>query len=195
MVTKAASSVTSDSAVLNGTVNPNGSPGYVYAFYGTSATSLNSNCYAGQVAATHTTQSFGCAVGDLQPNTTYYFAIVFEDTNNGVYTSGSTLSFLVPLPKLVTKAATSITSDSAVLNGTVDPNGPPGYVYVYYGTSATSLNSNCYAEQVATTYATQPFGCTAGDLQPNTKYYFAIVFEDTNNGVYTYGDVRAFATF
>jgi len=64
-----------------------------------------------------------------------------RDANNGAYTYGGTLSFLVPLPKMLTEAASSITSDSAVLNGTVNPNGSPGYVYLYYGTSATTLNS------------------------------------------------------
>jgi hypothetical protein len=92
-VAKAATSITSDSALLNGTVNPNGSPGYVYFYYGTSSTTLNSSCFAGSVQATYTTQSFTCPVGGLLPNTTYYFQIVFYDTNNGIYTYGNTLAF------------------------------------------------------------------------------------------------------
>src|ERR1039457_5534099 len=194
LVTQAASSITSDSALLNGTVNPNGSPGYAYFYYGTSAKNLNSSCGGWSVATTYVAQSFSCTAQTLQPNTTYYFRIAFEDTNNGVFTYGSTLKFLVPLPKLVTQAASSITSGSALLNGTVNPNGSPGYVYFYYGTSAKSLNSSCGGRSVATTYAAQSFSCTAGSLQPNTTYYFRIAFEDANNGVFTYGGLQTFFT-
>jgi pimeloyl-ACP methyl ester carboxylesterase len=194
LVTKAASSITSDSAVLNGTVNPHGSPGYVYFYWGTSATKLRSSCEPGPVATTYTAQAFSCTAGDLQPNTTYYFRIAFRDANNGVFTYGSILKALVPQPVLVTQAASSITSDSAVLNGTVDPNGSPGYVYFYWGTSATNMSSSCEPGPVATTYTAQAFSCTAGNLQPNTTYYFQIAFMDANNGVFTYGGVQTFPT-
>ena len=193
--TQQATSITSDSAVLNGTVDPNGSSGYVYFYYGTSPTSLSSSCSAGSVTPSYAVQPFSCTAQGLPPNTTYYFAVAFEDSNTAIYSYGSTLKFLVPLPGLVTKAASPITSDSAVLNGTVDPNGSSGYVYFYYGTSPTNLSSSCSAGSVAPSYAVQPFSCTAQGLPPNTTYYFEIVFEDSNTGIYTYGKVRNFTTF
>jgi hypothetical protein len=48
---------------------------------------------------------------------------------------------------------------------------------------------------VTPSYAVQPFSCTAQGLPPNTTYYFEIVFEDSNTGIYTYGKVRNFTTF
>ena len=164
VTTLPASSITSDSAVLNGTVNPEGSPGSVYFFWGTSPANLGNGCSLGPVQPTYITQSFSCTAGDLLSNTTYYFQFAFVDNNNGVWTYGSTLTFFVPVPALITKKATSITSDSAVLNGTINPNGSPGAVFFFWGTSPTNLGNECSLGPVQPTYTTQPFSCTAGDL-------------------------------
>ena len=148
----------------------------------------------GPVQPTYTTQPFSCTAGDLLSNTTYYFQLAFVDNNNGVWTSGKILKFKVLLPAVVTQAATSITSDSAVLNGTINPNGSPGAVFFFWGTSPTNLGNECSLGPVQPTYTTQPFSCTAGDLLSNTTYYFQLAFVDNNNGVWTSGSILNFIT-
>jgi hypothetical protein len=194
--TKAATSITSGSGTLNGTVDPNSSTGQVYFYWSTNPTLQNSNTYsAGSVAANGTIQSFNAPLAGLSTATKYYFQTAFYNSSNGSYQYGKILSFTTLSTTTVTSAATSITSSSATLNGTVDPNSSTGQVYFYWGTNATLENPNTdYVGSVNANGTTQPFNASLTGLATATTYYFQTVFYNSSNGSYQYGSILSFTT-
>src|SRR5439155_26627595 len=77
------------------------------------------------------------SLSGLATSTTYFYRFVFYNSSNNSTKRGSILSFAsLPTPTTTTSAST-ITSSSAVVGGTVNPNGSSGYVYVLWGKSST----------------------------------------------------------
>src|SRR4051794_35680993 len=123
VVTKNASHIAQTSAVLNGTVNPNGS-GTTYFFqwgldpnYGVNSQSLSVGGGTKTVAV-HTT------AGGLIPGTVYHYRLVAS--NRFGTTLGTDRTFKTtghPPPQVATGPATGISSSGATLTGVVNPNG------------------------------------------------------------------------
>ena len=78
-------------------------------------------------------------------------------------------------PVAITTAATNVGTTSAILNGTVNPNGLPTTVKFEYGTT-TSYGSEIFAAQspVSDTIAV-PISAQLIDLSPNTTYSYRVV--------------------
>ncbi|HEY3860799.1 MAG TPA: chitobiase/beta-hexosaminidase C-terminal domain-containing protein [Verrucomicrobiae bacterium] len=94
VVTFPATNVTPSSATLEATVNPGGSPATVYFQWGTTPS------FGSLTAPVNVTQNLGSvqgvssSLGNLQPDTTYYFQAVANNTGGTIY--GNTLSFTTP---------------------------------------------------------------------------------------------------
>src|SRR5208282_649369 len=118
----AATGITATNATLNGTLTTGGLNTLAYFLYGLTP-SYDSYGATTNLAATNTTLSVSNLIGGLSPGTTYHFLLVA--TNSAGIGSGMDLTFTtLPLPPVVaTLAATGITSESAILNGTVNPGG------------------------------------------------------------------------
>jgi hypothetical protein len=105
---------------------------------------------------------------------------------------------LVPLPApppvvnavVTTGRASNITRSSAILNGTVNPNGLTTTVAFQYG--RTTNYGFTTADRTYTGKTTQSVSLRIPRLRPNTKYHFRLV--ETNNGVTTYGSDMTFKT-
>ena len=206
--TSAATSLTASSAILNGTINPQGDNGAAYFEWGTDPALSNPNttCYYGNwwncpVAANSTKQSFTYSLTGLTSATTYYFRMVFYDSNSGGFTKGAIKSFKTLNPVATTSAASSITTSSAVLNGTINPQGDNGAAYFEWGTdpNLTNPSTTCYYSNwwncpVAANSNTQSFSYPLTGLGSATTYYFRMVFYDANNGGFTKGSVLSFTT-
>ena len=139
--TDAATLVTSSSATLNGTVNPNGTSTTVVFEYGTS-TNYGSTITATQSPLTGTnSQSVSAGITGLTAGTTYHFRA--KGTNSAGTTNGDDQTFTttsgppVTAPTVTTGSASAVTSTSATLNGTVNPNGSTTTYYFEYGTTAS----------------------------------------------------------
>jgi phosphodiesterase/alkaline phosphatase D-like protein len=91
---------------------------------------------------------------------------------------------LKTLPFVVTTlAATSITSTSAVLNGSINPNGTGGCASFEYGTDPNLTNPfGVGSFTVAANSTAQSFSTTA-TLSPNTTYYYAMLFSPSCSGL------------
>jgi hypothetical protein len=138
--TGAATNVTSSGATLTGSVNPNGqSTTYLFEYgkdtnYGgkTAAVDAGSGSAAINVSA---------AISGLQAGQTYHFRL--DATSAAGTTQGSDMSFTATAtpttaaPIVTTKAASNLTSTSARLNGTVNPNGQATTYYFEYGPSTS----------------------------------------------------------
>ena len=79
---------------------------------------------------------------------------------------------------VTTNAATNITSSSATLNGTVNPNGLTTAVHFEYGTTTNYGSTTANSSHTGNT--TQNVSANIIGLTPNTTYHFRIV--GTNNG-------------
>jgi len=95
-----------------------------------------------------------------------------------------------PTATLTTDGASNITRSSAILNGTVNPNGLTTTVYFQYG-KRTNYGSTT-ANQTYTGNTTQSVSVRIRRLRANTKYHFRLV--ETSNGVTSYGSDRTFRT-
>ena len=128
-----ASSVTTTSAVLNGTVKANGSNVSAVTFClatdptlnvsgsGAIATCTSSNATPASFSSTITIDNpESVTVTSLTQGTLYYFQIVAVNGQGTSY--GEVLSFTAGAPIGITKAASSVTSSTARLNGAVNRN-------------------------------------------------------------------------
>jgi putative cell wall-binding protein len=131
-----ATSVTATSAVLNGSVNPNGASTTYYFQYGTTSSyGLISQTYA--AGAGNAAVAVNAPITGLAPNTTYYFQLVA--TNADGTSAGGQLTFLTSANVLVTTSqiyGADRYQTSAQIAESKYPGGvPSGYVVI-----ATGLN-------------------------------------------------------
>jgi len=167
-----ASNITSSSATLNGTVNPNALATTVHFQYGT-RTNYGSTT-ANQTFMGNTTQSVSANITRLRPSTRYHFRLV--ETSNGVTTYGSDRTFRTfkptGAPVVATSAATNVASFSATLNGSVYPHGLTTTVYFQYGTTTSYGLTTALQSRSGNTY--QNISANIGGLTANTVYHFRI---------------------
>ncbi|HMF43004.1 MAG TPA: hypothetical protein VKQ32_20165, partial [Polyangia bacterium] len=210
--TTAASGITSTSASLNGSGNPNGSATTGWFRINTVSPGTCNDTFGTRVPATSGTALgmgnasvvYSITTTGLSPGTTYYFcAITSNATGTGV---GAVLSFTTPAPpSVVTTGATVITSSSAQLNGSVNPTAAasigwfrvnttdPGGCNDTFGTripitagTGTSLGSG-------TTPVTYSINTnTVLSLTPGTTYYYCAIA--SNSLGTSFGAVVSFTT-
>ena len=182
VTTGSATAVTFATATLGGTVDPNGAATSYYFQYGTT------NAYGTQTA----TQSAGsgssgvtasAAISGLAPATTYHFRLVA--VSGGVTVNGADQTFATastPAPSPATGSARSVTSNSAVVTGSVNPNGVPTTYQFQYGKTAA------YGAHTATTSADSgtsavPASAAIVGLAASTTYHYRIVATSTGGVV------------
>lgn len=111
VVTDAATSISTTTAMLNATINPNGSPTTYYFQYGTTA-SYGVETPIVSVASTTNSAQVSMEITGLSPNTTYLFQVVATNTTGSAEGGGVTLT--TPETSCFTDNQT-ITTDSTKL--------------------------------------------------------------------------------
>jgi pimeloyl-ACP methyl ester carboxylesterase len=187
--TNAATSVTSTSAQVNATVNPNGSTTSVYFQYGLTSSYGSQNTPANFSGTSPL--SILAQMSGLNPSTTYHYRVVAS--NNGGTTYGSDVSFTTSAsaPTATTNAATNITSSSAMLNGTVNPNGGATTAYFQFGLS-TNYGATTSSSNVGSGTSNVSFQASTGAIQPGQTFHYRLVA--TNATGTTYGNDLTFTT-
>ena len=188
--TDPATSVDSDSAVLNGTVNPNGADTTCYFEYGTT-TSYGSTTAVVSAGSGSGNVSVSSSISRLELATTYHYRLVAVNTvgtTNGLDQAFTTNSLA---PSATTQPATSITTDSAVLNGTVDPNASPTTYYFEYGVS-TAYGSTTLLTSAGSGGEDVSVNAAVSGLNSGTTYH-ARIFARNATGE-SYGDDVVFTT-
>ena len=179
-ITGAASSVTQTAAQLNGSSNPNGSATTYHFEYGTStAYGTNVPVPDGAVGSDSTVHSESQTVKSLTPATTYHVRIVATSAGGTTYGADQTFTTAAPpppAPSATTGAASNVTSSSAQLNGTSNPNGVATTYHFEFGTS-TAYGSNVPTPDgaVGSDHSVHSESQTISGLTPATTYHFRIV--------------------
>ena len=186
--TNPANNVASNSATLNGTVNPHGLTTTVYFQYGT--TISYGSATPNQTFTGNTTRSVTANVSGLTASRTYHFRIVAHNSAGTTYGNDRTFTTLSPTgpPVVITKPATLVASYSATLNGSLDPHGLPTTVYFQYGTTTSYGLTTAPQSKSGNTY--QNVLANISGLMAGTTYHFRIVA--TNSAGTRYGADRTF---
>jgi hypothetical protein len=167
--------VTTTSATLTGTVNPNGSNTLYYFEYGTTS---DYGSYSMQRDAGIGTSdvSVETTITGLSPDTTYQYRLValnLGGTEYGSEQSFTTLEEPATPPSATTGPATSVTTTSATLSGTVNPNGKSTTYYFEYGDS-TDYGSVTESTSAGSGTGDVSVGVDLTGLSPDTTYHYRL---------------------
>ena len=191
-VTGEATTVTANSAVLNGSVNPaNGATTYYFEYGSTPA--LGSFTTSVDAGSGDTTASVSAAISGLQPQLTYYYRLTAENPAGTRHSAVRTFttSGSPALPLVQTGAASDADVDSVMLNGSINPRGASADYYVEYGPTAAYGLQTTSAELPSITL-NAGVQVMLNTLQPATVYHYRFV---ASNAVGTvYGEDRIFTT-
>jgi PKD repeat protein len=186
--TGAASNVTSTGATLAGSVNPNGDETSYKFYYGTShATGTSYPNSTALVSAGSGTSSISASqsISGLAGSTTYYFRLCATNVNGTVCGTGEGTFATPSAPTATTGAASSVTRTSALLAGSVDPNGDASAWTFVYGASHGNANGTGYATSSpggSTGAGTSPVAVSesvSSGITGNTTYFFRLCATNT----------------
>ncbi|MBZ5535060.1 MAG: hypothetical protein LAO31_03815 [Acidobacteriia bacterium] len=185
-------SVTSNSATVTGAVHPTGLNTTVHFSWGT--TPAYGNVTATQSIGSGT--SYVQVMADLPgllPNTTYYYQVVATNSLGTTFADGRLFNTppLLLSPTAITQPAASITSSSADLNATVNPNGLDPSIIFQWGTSPAYGNQTP-AIPVPPVFSDWHVDFNVTGLVPNTLYHYRVVI--TTSGGTTMGSDATFMT-
>ena len=193
--TKSATNVTSNSATLNGTVNPNSLSTTVVFEYGTTTS------YGTEVSATPGTidgnveANVSANISGLESFQTYHYRI------KGINSSGTSLGDDVTfntsvtiyiLPSVTTSSATNIDENSAKLNGIVNPNGDTTTVIFEYGTTTSYGDEITAIQSPAAGLEDINVSANLTGLASNTVYHYRI--KGSNSSGTSWGVDKTFTT-
>lgn len=125
--TGVASSVTATAATIAGVVDPNSQSGLAVRFVYSTNSNLSGATSVDLATTTFSDTGYGVEtdLSSLSSGTTYYYRLEVQDAD-GNWVTGTTRSFTTlqapSAPVAVTTTESSLTTTSAVLNGTIDPN-------------------------------------------------------------------------
>ncbi|GEM_PF-1196486 len=184
VTTDAASAITSGGATLNGTVNANNDNTAVTFEYGLT-TAYGSTVTADQSpVAGMTDTAVSAAISGLDPNTTYHYRVVGQ--NSAGTASGGDLTFTTGklAPTATTDPASAISAYTATLNGTVNAFNDDTTVTFEYGLDA-SYGSTVTADQSPVSgMADTPVSKAISGLTANVTYHYRVVASNSVGAVY-----------
>jgi hypothetical protein len=192
VTTGTASAVTSSSAHVDGTVNPNGTAtSYVFQ-YGTS-TSYGEQTSSQSAGSGTSSQSVSTTLNGLPSGKTIHFRLVatYGSTNTVV---GEDRTFTtpgpppsIPAPAATTGSATGVGSHGAELSGTVGSTTNAATYYFEYGTTAYYGVQTSPSSVDASTSAQQVSASLSG-LQSGATYHYRLVTRSASGLIATGAD-------
>ncbi|MFT3746473.1 MAG: MBG domain-containing protein [Pyrinomonadaceae bacterium] len=190
--TNAATSVTTTTADLNGVANPNGSatngrfrysttnPGTCNDTFGT----VTGNIPLGSGTSN---AAFAQGIGGLSPGTTYFYCAIGE--NSGGIGLGTVQQFttLGAPPTISTIAATSVTTTTADLNGTANPNDLATTAWYRYSTTNPGTCNDTFGTRapaaggisVGSGNTNVAFAQGITGLVPGTTYFYCAIGQNS----------------
>lgn len=196
--TSSASSISRTVATVNGQVTPNSSSTNYWFEYG-KENSFGAVTSIQTLTNTSGTSNVSVALSGLEPLTRYFYRVNAQNqygTSNGAVMSFTTSGPRSPSsPTATTRDATSITSNSAVMNGRVNPNGLETSYWFEYATDSLLSNiiGNGTPEQkISAGTANVNISANVSGLSANTRYYYRLVARNSEGTVR--GNALSFTT-
>ncbi|HUA12792.1 MAG TPA: hypothetical protein VMA83_12420 [Solirubrobacteraceae bacterium] len=176
--TGAASDVTTRSATLSGSVNPEGEPLYSCRFeFGTTTLYGESVPCTPSPGEGETPEPTGATLYSLMPLTEYHYRIAVTNAAGTSYGEDQQFTTLPTPPTIeVPYQPASITSTSATLDATVDPEGQPltECEFEYGQTPSLGSTAPC-SELPGSGRSLVPVSAEISGLRPNTTYRYRFV--------------------
>lgn len=160
-------------------------------------------CAPEEVGVGGTGETTGASVAELRPNTTYHYRALAKNATGATKGPDETFLTLPEPPTVETGAASALTTTSAQITGTVDPQASGEGVqddtvyYFQYGPgssygSQTPLTPGDVGE--GNVPVTETANLTG--LQPDETYHYRVVASNDNNATpqVAYGEDRTFTT-
>ncbi len=190
--TGAPSSVKDRSAVLHGTVNPNGAK-TSYRFEWGLTSGYGSTGPVHSVGSGTKPVSVQLTIGNLLPGTVYHYRIVALNSVGGVVGADRTFKTTGnPPPYAATGPSTQLTSSGATVTGVIDPRGVTTSWHFQYGLSP-EYTSSTVAQTLPAGNNPVPVAQALQGLQSGTVFHYRIVA--VNRGVTEYGADATFMTY
>ena len=204
VTTISAVDITSSETTLNASINPNGTGALAWFDWGIS-TSFGNGSAVENIASWTEPIRFTAKLSHLEPGTTYYFRVVAQNAHATV--QGNILSFatpgtpglnpsppiIVPSPPIIpvpplplptgtrpsisTLGATSVFQRSALIRGSVNPNGSVSTAWFEWR-STTSTENVTNSQPVGAGTIPANFSFILTGLSPNTIYYYRAVAQN-----------------
>jgi hypothetical protein len=186
----AASEVLASSARLTGTVNPEHSQTFYHFEYGPT-TAYGSSTPTADAGDGYGDELFSQLLAGLAPGTTYHYALVASDPAGTVIGPDETFTTAAATPPLLsTGAASSPSSTSETLTGTVEPRGLPTSYQFEIGTSTSY--GGLLAGAVETLTGSEGVSVTFQGLPLGTAFHYRLVASNADGT--TYGPDETFTT-
>lgn len=175
VTTVAATSIATNGATLNGTINANGTTTNASFEYGTSA-SYGSSVTASPSTVTGTSAtSIAATIGSLSPNTQYHYRAV--GTVSAVPTNGSDMTFytLANTPGVVVVSNPLQTTIDVTVNSTTENSNPSTTEYAIQETGGQYIQGDGTLGATAVWNTASVWGTkTVTGLTPSTTYTFQV---------------------
>jgi lysophospholipase L1-like esterase len=189
-----ATSVAQNEAVMNGTVNSNGTAAEAWFEYGINPTLASfDNTITQDIVAGTATQPVNQPLAELTPGTTYYFRLVASDGSGSVEGEISSFTTHNPPPAATTGNPTFITLNGATLNGSVNPNGAATIAWFEYGPDPNLASFNA-TENRDLGAGRDPVAMdnTLSGLETGATFYYRVVAASVEGEVE--GEIISFST-
>ena len=193
VTTQAVGDISTTTATGNGNITSLGAPNPTQhgVCWSTSENPTTSNSKTEDGGAS-STGAFTSSITGLSPNTTYYVKAYATNTAGTVYGDQVSFTTTANAPSATTDAADNITSSSATLNGTVNPNGVSTTVTFEYGTTTSYGSTATVGESPVTESSNTSVSAGISSLSPNVTYHYRV--KAISSGGTTYGSDQTFTT-
>jgi hypothetical protein len=173
--TGSATSIKSSSAVMRGTINPNGSSTTYYFSYGPAKGIYTVNTAVKSIGSGTVPKTVEATASGLLPGTTYHFRLTA--TNRFGTSSGADRSLKTrghPPALATTQGVAALSATAATLTGVINPKGEKTNYYFEYGTS-TAYTARTPNASVPAGNAPVPVAALATPLSPLTVFHYQLV--------------------
>jgi formylglycine-generating enzyme required for sulfatase activity len=177
VLTTEATYVTTTTALINGTIQPNSLDTTWWFQWGTDA-SYGNTSPSGVVGGSNTVPvAVDFNLSYLALGTTYHFQLYGSNVDG--LSSGGDLTFTTaaapPDAFVLTTGASSVTANSAVLNGSINPEGSGALGFFQWGTDTSYGNTTPNFYPPLQNYDAVNVSNSISGLAPNTAYHYRIV--------------------
>ena len=173
VTTGTAAYLTGTTAVLLGTVNPNGPATQAQFQYGLDTTYGNLTPMQ-SIASGTSPHTVYASVAGLTPSTIYHFRLTATNANGSG--AGNDMTFVTPAittPVVTTGSASNIGPASATISGSVNPDGSATGAFFQYGMT-TSYGMTTPAQSVGSGTSAVPLLANISGLKAGTIYHYQL---------------------